>query len=53
MERAIEIIRQVFTIVLWLLILVSWYTGDFATAILSGIILVVLELEKINDNLEK
>ena len=53
MEKAIETIRQVFTIVLWLSVVVSWYNGDYAMAILSGIILVVLELEKVNDNLEK
>ena len=53
MEKAIEIIRQIFTIVLWLSVVVGWYTGDYATALLSGIILVVLELEKVNDNLEK
>jgi hypothetical protein len=32
---------------------VGWYNGDYAMAVLSGIILVVLELEKVNDNLEK
>jgi hypothetical protein len=53
MEKAIEIIRQVFTIVLWLSVVVGWYNGDYAMAVLSGIILVVLELEKVNDNLEK
>ena len=53
MEKAIEIIRQIFTIVLWLAVVVGWYTGDYGMAILSGIILAVLELEKVNDNLEK
>ena len=27
MEKAIEIIRQLFTIVLWLAVVVGWYTG--------------------------
>jgi hypothetical protein len=53
MERAIEIIRQVFTIVLWLSVVVNWYMGDYVTSLLSAIILVVLELEKVNANLEK
>ena len=53
MEKAIEIIRQVFTIVLWLSVVANWYMGDYATALLSGIILIVLELEKVNANLEK
>jgi hypothetical protein len=53
MEKAIEIIRQLFTIVLWLTVVVGWYTGDYAMAVLSAILLAVLELEKVNDNLEK
>jgi hypothetical protein len=32
---------------------VGWYTGDYAMAVLSAILLAVLELEKVNDNLEK
>ena len=53
MEKAIEIIRQVFTIVLCLSVVVNWYMGDYATALLCGIILIVLELEKVNANLVK
>jgi hypothetical protein len=53
MEKAIEIIRQLFTIVLWLTVVVGWYTGDYGMAILSAILLAVLEIEKVNDNLEK
>jgi hypothetical protein len=53
MERAIEIIRELFTIVLWLSGVVNWYFGEYTGATLSAVLLGVLELEKINANLEK
>jgi hypothetical protein len=52
MEKAIKTLREFFTILLWLSIAISWYFGNLDRAILSGIILVILELEKVNANLE-
>jgi hypothetical protein len=52
MEKAIKTLREFFTILLWLSIAISWYFGNYDGAILSGIILVILELEKVNANLE-
>jgi hypothetical protein len=48
MEKAIKTLREFFTILLWLSIAISWYFGNLDRAILSGIILVILELEKVN-----
>ena len=53
MERFIEIFREVFTVFLWLSVVVHGYNGNYAAATLSGVLLAVLELEKVNDNLEK
>ena len=53
MERFIEIIREAFTIVLWISVIVNAFYGEYGAALLSGVLLAVLELEKINTNLEK
>lgn len=53
MERFIEIIREAFTVVLWLSVIVNAFYGEYGAAVLSAVLLAVLELEKINGNLEK
>ena len=52
MEKFIEIFREVFTIFLWLSVVILGFNGNYAGATLSGVLLVVLELEKVNANLE-
>jgi hypothetical protein len=52
-EKIVGILRGVFRVVLWLMLVVSMYSNDWMQAITAAVILAVLELEEINQKMDE
>lgn len=52
-EKIVGILRGIFRVVLWLMLVVSMYSNDWMQAITAAVILAVLELEEINQKMDE
>lgn len=52
-EKIVGILRGVFRVILWLMLVVSMYSNDWMQAITAAVILAVLELEEINQKMDE
>lgn len=52
-EKIVGILRGVFRVILWLMIAVSMYSGEWMQVIAAAAILSVLELEEINQKMDE
>lgn len=52
MQEFIRNFRGIFKLILWVMLVLAMWTGNYQLSILNGVVIAILELEEINEKLD-